>query len=89
MKLRRLSKGLRYRSAFASRGTTTTDGIAQRGSCLRLADDRCRRESVQVEGVVLEAGSAEVDEQGVGDAGGAEGFINSDGRSKELRYRFA
>ena len=34
---------------------------------------------------MLKSGSAEVDEQGVGDAGGAEGVVNSDGCSKELR----
>ena len=37
----------------------------------------------------MKSGSAEVDKQGVGDAGGAEEFINSDGCSKELRYRSA
>ena len=37
----------------------------------------------------MKSGSAEVDEQCVGDAGGAEGFVNSGGCSKELRYRSA
>ena len=62
---------------------TTACDIAMQCPCLRLADDRSRRESVQVEGVVLETWSAEVDEQGVGDAGGAE--IVDDLRPLDLR----
>ena len=86
VELRRLSKGLRYRSASASRGATTTSGIALLGPCRRLADDRCSRESVQVKGVVLKAGPAEVDEQGMGDAGGADLTPMA---CKKLRYRSA
>ncbi len=91
VKLRGFSKGLRYRSAYALRGATTTCGIVLRGLCLRLADDRSRRKSVQVEGVVLKSGSAEVDEQGVGDAGGAEDFIPMVGKGAPLllRLKFA